>query len=85
MRTCLLADSLSVVRGRTATHGWQHTAALGQYASSFEDEQVTGKRLMRVSEDVLKKKLHVRSLGHRKEIMRHLDALLRARKAYLKL
>eukprot|EP00802_Teleaulax_amphioxeia_P005597 Tamp_05601.p1 GENE.Tamp_05601~~Tamp_05601.p1 ORF type:complete len:940 (+),score=261.82 Tamp_05601:61-2820(+) len=59
--------------------------ALGQYAGSFEDEQVTGKRLMRVSEDVLKKKLHVRSLGHRKEIMRHLDALLRARKAYLKL
>jgi hypothetical protein len=63
----------------------QHAAALGQYAGSFEDEQVTGKRLMRVSEDVLKKKLHVRSLGHRKEIMRHLDALLRARKAYLKL
>jgi hypothetical protein len=40
---------------------------------------------MRVSEDVLKKKLNVTSLGHRKEIMRQLDALLRARKAYLKL
>ena len=84
MRTtspALLTSSASCTRARTH----QHAPALRQYSSSFEEEQVTGKRLMRVSEDVLKKKLNVTSLGHRKEIMRHLDALLRARKAYLKL
>ena len=48
------------------------------------DEQVTGKRLLRMTEEALKKKLHVTSLGHRKDMLRHLDTLLRARKAYLK-
>ena len=48
------------------------------------DEQVTGKRLVRLTEDVLKKKLHVSSLGHRKQIVKHIDALIRARKAFLK-
>jgi hypothetical protein len=54
------------------------------YKNNFEDDQVTGKRLLRVTEDMLKKKYHVTSLGHRKEMLRHLDALIRGRKAWLK-
>ena len=39
---------------------------------------------VRLTEEVLKKKLNITSLGHRKEMLRHLEALLRARKAFLK-
>ena len=59
-------------------------AAFAQYEGNFLEEQVTGKRLLRMTEEALKKKLHVTSLGHRKDMLRHLHTLLRARKAYLK-
>ena len=39
---------------------------------------------VRLTEEALKKKLNITSLGHRKEMLRHLEALLRARKAFLK-
>jgi len=96
--TDTLTHSLSRIRTHTLTlsltqiYTHSHTlflsllcviAAFAQYGATFVDEEVTGKRLVRLSEEILKKKLQVTSLGHRKELVRHLDALLRARKAFL--
>lgn len=82
--SCLACCKLSCVAWSNLAGALCERAGFAQYATAFVDEQVTGKRLLRLTEDVLKKKLHVTSLGHRKELMRHLDSLLRARKAFLK-
>jgi hypothetical protein len=47
---------------------------LAKYASIFVQEGVTGRALVAMTEDTLKHNLEVRSLGHRKEIMRQVRA-----------
>jgi hypothetical protein len=58
--------------------------ALSKYESAFVDEKVNGRRLTTLNEESLKNKLGVMSLGHRKEMMRQIQALLEGRKNFLK-
>jgi hypothetical protein len=50
---------------------WLETKGdLAKYASAFIDEGVTGRILMTMTEETMKHKIRIQSLGHRKEIMR---------------
>jgi len=46
--------------------------------------QINGKRLLALTDDALRRRLGVASLGHRREIMRHAASLIEGRKNFLK-
>lgn len=58
--------------------------ALAKYGAAFVDEGINGRKLVGLTEESLKRKLGVQSLGHRKEVLRQVNALLEGRKNFLK-
>lgn len=57
---------------------------LEKYAPKFEVLRVTGRKLITLTEHDLKTNYGVLSLGHRKELMRHIKALIIGRRNWLK-
>jgi len=62
----------------------ERNPALSAYASAIVDEKISGKRLLALTDESLRRRLGVQSLGHRREMLRHTAALLEGRKNFLK-
>lgn len=54
---------------------WIDMIGLGQYSSCFADNHIDGKTLATLNESSLKEDLQISPLGHRKDILRHINDL----------
>ncbi len=54
---------------------WLRHVGLDEYADKFIDNDITGKNLLDLSEDDLKKELGMNSIGHRKDFKKAIDHL----------